>query len=237
MNNQSYTSYIRVSTQKQGKSGLGLEAQRKAIEDFLTGYGGILIAEYMEVESGKKDQRPELQKAIQHCRMTGAILVIAKLDRLSRDLHFIASLQKANVEFTICDMPAANKFTIHILAAVAEHEREMASQRTKAALAAAKARGQILGNPNNFTETAAARGRILGVIARQDKADAFAREVSLIVKEMNGQRGYRLRKIARELNDRRILTARGKVGNWTATAVRNVLGRIGKTARYSLDII
>jgi len=128
-----FIGYIRVSTDKQGKSGLGLEAQRKAIMDYLNGGSWELIAEYVEIESGKIDERVELQKALKHCNMTGATLVIAKLDRLSRDSHFIGSVMKSGIEFIACDMPAANKFTIHILAAVAEHEREMISTRTRAA--------------------------------------------------------------------------------------------------------
>ncbi len=219
-----FVGYIRVSTDKQGKSGLGIEAQRKAITDYLNGGKWELIAEFTEVESGKHDDRQELQKAMKHCQITGATLIIAKLDRLSRDSHFIGSVMKSGIEFIACDMPAANKFTIHILAAVAEHERELISQRTKAALQAAKARGKTLGNPNNLNQEAAAKGRALGAKARQIKADEFAGAISPIIQELVGQ-GMSLNRIAQELNDRKILTARGKSACWTATAVKNVQAR------------
>jgi len=217
-----FISYIRVSTDKQGKSGLGLEAQKKAIDDFLNGGKWKVISEFVEIETGKNNERVELKKALKRCKTTGATLIIAKLDRLSRDSAFIGAIMKSNVEFIACDMPTANKFTIHILAAVAEHEAEMISTRTKAALAAAKARGQILGNPRNLNKTAAAKGRIAGVKARQNKADEFAKDVLPIINEF---KGMSLHKIAAELNDRKILTARGKTGSWTASAVKNVLNR------------
>ena len=220
-----FVGYIRVSTDKQGKSGLGIEAQRKAITDYLNGGKWELLAEFIEVESGKHDNRQELQKAMKHCQMTGATLIIAKLDRLSRDSHFIGSVMKSGIEFVACDLPAANKFTIHILAAVAEHEREMISQRTKVALQAAKARGTVLGNPGNLNQSAAEKGRALGVKARQSKADEFANTISPVIQELVGQ-GMSLNQIARELNTSGILTATGKLGSWTPTAVKNLLGRV-----------
>ena len=143
-----FIGYLRVSTEKQGQSGLGLDAQRKAIEDYLNGGRWELLAEYVEIESGKRSDRPELAKALAHSKATGATLVIAKLDRLSRNVAFISNLMESGVEFVAADMPMANRLTVHVLAAVAEHEREMISQRTSAALAAAKARGAKLGNPN-----------------------------------------------------------------------------------------
>lgn len=219
-----FIGYVRVSTDKQGKSGLGIEAQRKAITDYLNGGNWELIAEYAEVESGKIDERIELQKALKHCQMTGATLVIAKLDRLSRDSHFIGSIMKSGIEFIACDMPAANKFTIHILAAVAEHEREMISMRTKAALQAAKAKGKVFGNPKNLNPEAAAKGRVIGVKSRQRKANEFAVKVSSIIHEF-AVKGLSLNQIARELNKSEILTARGKIGSWTPTAVKNVIAR------------
>ncbi|MBT0664209.1 recombinase family protein [Geobacter pelophilus] len=225
MANGKFVGYIRVSTAKQGASGLGLEAQRKAINDYLNGGSWELIAEYVEVESGKLNERQELQKAFKHCQVTGATLVIAKLDRLSRDSHFIGSVMKSGIEFVACDMPAANKFTIHILAAVAEHEREMISQRTKAALQAAKARGKTLGNPGNLNQHAAAMGRVLGVQARQGKANDFAGSLSPIIQDYTNQ-GMSLNQMARELNNRGILTARGKQGSWTPTAVKNAMARL-----------
>src|SRR6476620_4349785 len=135
-----WISYLRVSTDRQGASGLGLEAQRKAVADYLNGGNWTLAAEFVEIESGKRsNNRPQLAAALAACKKHKAKLVIAKLDRLSRNVHFISGLMDAGVEFVACDMPAANKLTIHILAAVAEHEREMISTRTKGALAAAKA--------------------------------------------------------------------------------------------------
>ena len=141
-----FIAYFRVSTDRQGKSGLGLEAQREAVMTYLNGGRWSLVDEFTEVESGKHSDRPELAKALAACKKRKAKLVIAKLDRLSRNLAFIAALMESGVEFVAVDMPHATKLTIHILAAVAEHEREMISERTKAALAAAKKRGQRLGN-------------------------------------------------------------------------------------------
>ncbi len=224
MANGKFISYIRVSTAKQGKSGLGLEAQKKAIADYLNGGDWELIAEYREIESGKNDERIELQKALNHCMMTGARLIIAKLDRLSRDSHFVGGVMKSGVEFIACDTPTADKFTIHIFAAVAEQEARMISERTKAALQAAKSRGTKLGNPRNLHEAAAQAGRKAGVKGRQIKADEFAKRVLPIVQAINS-RGLSLRRIAKELNGRNILTARGKAGNWTAAAVRNLIAR------------
>jgi DNA invertase Pin-like site-specific DNA recombinase len=220
-----FVSYIRVSTAKQGASGLGMEAQKEAISRYLNGGSWELLSEFVEVESGKKADRPELTKALQHCQMTGATLVIAKLDRLSRDLHFISSLQKAGIEFTACDMPSANKFTVHIFAALAEHEREMISQRTKAALAALKARGVKLGKPENLTKAAADKGAAMASEARTVKADEFAAQVAPLIAGYRDQ-GMSLNGIAAKLNADSILTARGKSGAWTPTAVKNLLARL-----------
>ncbi|MEI6828002.1 MAG: recombinase family protein [Desulfuromonadales bacterium] len=224
MANGKFVGYIRVSTTMQGRSGLGIEAQRKAIVDYLNGGNWELLDEFCEIESGKRNERVELQRAFNRCKMTGATLVIAKLDRLSRDSHFIGSIMKSGIEFVAVDMPAANKFTVHILAAVAEHEREMISQRTTSALQAAKARGKVLGSPKNLNSHAAAKGREIGVQARVLKADSFAVETAPTIKNYLEQ-GMSLNQIARELNKANILTARGKVGAWTPTAVRNVLKR------------
>ena len=143
-----FISYLRVSTEKQARSGLGLEAQRAAVSTYLNGGKHVLLDEYVEVESGKRDDRPKLHKALKHCKVTGATLIIAKLDRLSRNARFLLELQESRVPFICADMPEANEMTIQILAVMAQHERKMISQRTKAALAAAKARGVKLGNPN-----------------------------------------------------------------------------------------
>src|SRR3954468_203058 len=153
-----WVAYYRVSTAKQGASGLELDAQREAVADYLNGCNWTLAAEFVEVESGKRNDRPELAKALATCRRTRATLVIAKLGRLARTVAFVSNLMEAGVEFVAVDFPTANRLTIHILAAVAEHEREIISARTKAALAAAKARGTKLGNPN-LTDDARAKGR------------------------------------------------------------------------------
>ena len=141
-----FIAYYRVSTDKQGKSGLGLDAQRRAVADFLDGGKWELLGEFTEIESGKRADRPELEKAIAECKKRRAKLIIAKLDRVSRNVAFIATLMERRVDFLCCDNPTATKFTIHILAAVAEFERDAISKRTKDALAVAKAKGKVLGN-------------------------------------------------------------------------------------------
>ena len=140
-----FVAYFRVSTDKQGVSGLGLEAQREAVSRHVAIAQGVIVAEFQEIESGKRNDRPQIAAALAACRLRRATLVIAKLDRLARNVFFISSLMESGVDFVACDNPHATRLTIHILAAVAEHEREMISQRTKAALAAAKARGKKLG--------------------------------------------------------------------------------------------
>src|SRR3954466_1761959 len=166
-----WVAYYRVSTAKQGASGLGLEAQREAVAGYLNGGNWQLAAEFTEVESGRKNDRPELAKGLALCRRIGATLIIAKLDRLARNVAFVSNLMESGVEFVAVDFPTANQLTIHILAAVAEHEREMISARTKAALAAAKARGTKLGNPN-LTDAARAKGREVARTVNRAKAAA-----------------------------------------------------------------
>ena len=147
-----FVSYLRVSTAKQGRSGLGLEAQREAVRAFLAGRGWPPVAEFVEIESGERDDnRPALDKAMRECRLHGATLVIAKLDRLSRDAHFLLGLQKGAVPFVCADMPDANEMTVGIMSVIAQAERKMISKRTREALAAAKARGTKLGNQGNLS--------------------------------------------------------------------------------------
>ena len=221
-NTGKFVAYYRVSTGRQGKSGLGIEAQRKAVEDYLNGGNWQLVKEFKETESGKKADRPELAKAFQLCRLTGAKLVIAKLDRLSRDVHFLSGLEKAGIEFVAVDNPHATKLTIHILAAVAQHEREMTSERTKAALAAAKRRGVKLGGDRGVVPTN--KQRALAAAARQEKARARAADLAPVVQELQAVGSVTLRAIAEGLEARGIPAARG--GKWSATQVARLLETI-----------
>lgn len=220
-----FIGYIRVSTAKQGRSGLGLEAQQHAIQQFLNGGDWQLLQTFVEVESGKKNNRPQLKAALEACQRTGAKLIIAKLDRLSRNVAFIATLMEAGVKFIACDMPQATEFTVHILAAVAQHERMMISQRTKDALKAAKARGKRLGNPHGFDSDSAKVGRIEGAKARKAHSQTFASKVHPHVAGYREQ-GLSFREVAKRLNDEGVLTASGQVGKWTGAAVRKICIRV-----------
>ena len=212
-------SYLRVSTDRQGKGGLGLEAQRAAVAAHLNGGTWTLLDEMVEVESGKATaDRPQLARAMALCRLTGAILCVAKLDRLSRDAHFLIGLDKADVDFIAVDMPNANKLTVGTMALVAQQEREAISARTKAALAAAKARGTKLGgyrgvSPPDAVEASA--GRIA-------KANLFASRVGPLVRELQAS-DMTMKAIARELAVRGVKSVRG--GAWTSQAVKNLLTR------------
>ena len=215
-----YVSYIRVSTKRQGASGLGLEAQQAAIRDFLKARGGEVLpgAEFREVESGGHNDRPELAKAIERVRLTGAKLLVAKLDRLSRDAEFILRLQRLGVPFVCADMPEADETMIGFLAVMAQRERRLIAERTSAALKAAKARGRKVGNPNG----AAAFGSNAGkgsLEARQAKAKAFVDLVGNTVSALRAQ-GMSLRQVASELNAMGVQARRG--GQWSANAVKRV---------------
>ena len=214
---KAYVAYYRVSTDEQERSGLGLDAQRKAVIDFINGGAANLIAEFTEIESGKRNDRPQLAEALKLCRKEKAVLVIAKLDRLARNVAFISNLMESGVDFQAVDMPDANRLTVHILAAVAEHEREMISQRTKAALQAAKARGVKLGSPDP------GKGSAIGVAANKGKADRFAANVVPIIREIEASGVTSNLGIAKALNARGIPTARG--GQWYDSTVKNVLNR------------
>jgi DNA invertase Pin-like site-specific DNA recombinase len=218
-----FISYHRVSTDRQGQSGLGLEAQQKAVADYLNGGNWELVGEYTEVESGKRNDRPQLAAALEACKKHKAKLVIAKLDRLARNVHFISGLMESGVDFVAADMPEANKLTVHIMAAMAEHEREQISARTKAALAAAKARGKKLGwsMPSRKEEQAAAARK--AVRNSKANADRFAANTLPIIKEIEASGISTLKGIAGALNARGVKTARG--GKWYAATVKNVLAR------------
>ncbi|MDC0491245.1 recombinase family protein [Paracoccaceae bacterium] len=220
----SFVSYLRVSTQKQGQSGLGLEAQRKAVEDNLNGGDWNLIEEVVEVESGKKNKRPKLNEAIELCKASGATLVVAKIDRLTRDAAFLLNLKDAGIDFIAADMPEANRLTIGIMALVAEQEREAISKRTKEALAAAKVRGVQLGayRDGNFV------GR---VGTSKDAKNASEARTALyrsraaaklpMIKKVDPDNSLSLRGIAQKLNDLGVPTISGK-GNWSANSVRRL---------------
>jgi DNA invertase Pin-like site-specific DNA recombinase len=220
MANGKFVAYYRVSTAKQGASGLGLEAQQEAVRSFLNG-GRFALVEVTEIESGKRNDRPALAKALALCRVHGATLVIAKLDRLARNVNFISNLMEAGVEFTAVDFPQANRLTIHILAAVAEHEATMISSRTKAALAAAKARGTKLGNPTSQIGTKAREGALASVVVRKARAAKRSADLLPIMRDIQSSGADSLREVAAALNTRGIPAARG--GQWSAVQVRRVL--------------
>lgn len=213
-----FVAYLRVSTIRQGRSGLGLEAQREAVRQFVAGRGGKIIApEFVEVESGKRNGRPELAKALKRCRVTGATLVVAKLDRLSRNAAFLMTLRDSGVEFVAADLPEANTMTVGVMAVVAQHEREAISQRTKAALAAATARGTVLGGKRKGAANIRTHQR-KGVAAARQKAVEAAEERREALEALVGMS---LSAIASQLNADSVTTSRG--GKWTATAVKRTL--------------
>lgn len=215
MHSKKYIAYYRVSTNRQGQSGLGLEAQKTAVMQYLNGGDWEILEEFTEVESGKKNNRPKLQEALAACKRQQATLIIAKLDRLARNVHFISGLMEAGVEFVAVDNPTANKLMLHMLAAFAEHEREMISERTRKALAAAKVRGVQLGR----------NGKKL---ARKNQlaADEFARDISKKVYSLQ-RNGYRsLREICEQLNSEGVLTSTG--ARWHAVTVSRLLKRLSR---------
>jgi DNA invertase Pin-like site-specific DNA recombinase len=223
-----YVSYLRVSTQKQGASGLGLEAQRQAVEDYLNGGRWKLIEEFVEVESGKNSDRKELQNALRACRLHNATLLVAKLDRLARNAYFLLGLQQSGVDFVACDMPAANKLTVGILAMVAEEEARMISARTKAALRAAKARGVRLGNPRNLSHRARRKGAGSSSVVRTERAAQRAQDLAPTLAEIQAEGVTSLRQLAAGLNARGIPAPRR--GEWSAVQVGRVLARLNTTA-------
>jgi DNA invertase Pin-like site-specific DNA recombinase len=189
----------------------------------LNGGSWQLVAEVVEVESGKRNDRPKLVEALRLCRIHGATLIIAKLDRLARNVAFVSNLMESGVDFVAVDFPQANRLTVHILAAVAEHEAAMISARTKAALAAAKARGVKLGGDRGHIRSVAAKGAAASRAVRVEKANRKAADVAQIIADVQASGASSLRQIAVALNDRGIPAARG--GDWSAVQVKRVLER------------
>jgi DNA invertase Pin-like site-specific DNA recombinase len=232
-----YVALYRVSTKKQGDSGLGLEAQREAVNTYLNGGPWTLIGSFTEIESGRTRKRPQLMKALEMCRKEKATLIVAKLDRLYRNVHAMTALMESGINFVACDNPHANKLTIHLLAAIAEHESDLIGQRTSAALQTVSnkikkqgyhevkdSRGVVthrilaLGSPSPM------HGNKLGVATLKRQADDFAVKVMPIVRELTRHGYSTLREIARGLTDRGVSTPRGNL-NWHPSQVANLLKR------------
>ena len=205
-----YISYLRVSTHRQGSSGLGLEAQREAVKRHIITTGSELLSEFVEIESGRVNDRPVLTEAMAACKRTGATLVIAKLDRLGRNLAFVAKLMESSAEFLALDAPFANRLMLHILAAFAEHEREQIAQRTKAALTMAKARGVRLGT--NGAKLAA---------NHKASAKAFAENLAGPFERAKKAGAHTLQQIADSINLEGVKTREG--ARWTPTSVSRIL--------------
>lgn len=219
------TAYCRVSTAKQGASGLGLEAQKSAIQAYARQSGAEIIADFVEVESGRRNDREELQKALKHAKLTGSKLVISTLSRLARNAAFLLSLQESGVDFVCCDMPNANSTTIGFMAIMAQAEAEQTSVRVTAALAAAKARGIRLGNPNGAAALRRANKGNTDALSRiKGNADAFAIDLADILADVRANGHTTLQAQAAELNRRGIKTARQRT--WHASSVANIHSRL-----------
>ena len=226
MSKDRFIAYFRVSTARQGRSGLGLDAQHDSVETYLKTVSGNLIETFVEVESGSKDGRPNLEAALAMCRVHNATLIIAKLDRLARNVEFIARLMNSRVEFIATDMPEANKLTVHIMAAMAEHEREMISTRTKAALAQAKARGVKLGGDRGNIHLHSKSGASKSAAVRAATANDRALGLLPLVRDAVGSGASSLSLVAKTLNHRSVKTARG--GKWSRAQVKALIDRINK---------
>lgn len=213
-----FVGYYRVSTQAQGRSGLGLDAQRAAVAQHVAVHRGQLVAEFEEVESGARRDRPRLQAALQFCKARKATLVIAKIDRLARNVAFVSRLYESGVDFVAADMPQACKLTIHVMAAMAEHERDLISKRTRESLAAAKKRGVELGNPEIATLSAK------GVAANKAAADEYARRLEPMIRALMASGITSYARLAAALDATGLRTQRGKA--WTPAGVRNVVIRL-----------
>jgi DNA invertase Pin-like site-specific DNA recombinase len=218
-----FVPYYRVSTQKQGRSGLGLEAQQASVREYLHRVGGAELAAFIEVESGRKNDRPKLQAAILRCKQSNATLLVAKLDRLSRNAAFLMNLRDSGVQFEAIDIQGANSMTVGVLALVAQHEAEAISARTKAALAARRARGLPMGNPRDMSAYAKRAAKLAGA-THAAKAQARAKLIAPAIDQAQVEGHTSLHQIAAYLNEQTITTPRGK--QWTATAVKNALAMI-----------
>ena len=216
-----FVGYYRVSTAQQGQSGLGLEAQQDAVKRFVD--NDLLAASFVEIESGRNAERPQLARALAECRRRRATLVIAKLDRLSRNVLFIAKLLESDVELVCCDMPSANRLVLHMMSAIAQNEAEMISARTRCALAAAKARGVKLGGSKNHTLTAKdlAKGRAVSAAVRTAKARERAAELMPVIDELKASGATTLQQIADGLTERGISPPRG--GQWQLCSVSRII--------------
>ncbi|WP_096703748.1 recombinase family protein [Magnetospirillum sp. 15-1] len=224
-----FVSYLRVSTDRQGKSGLGLDAQREAVANYLNGGQWELVAEVVEVESGRRHDRPQLEAALSACRLHRATLVVAKLDRLARNAKFLLQLIDSGADVVFCDLPhvpsgPTGRFLLTQMAAVAELEAGLISQRTKAALSAAKARGVKLGSPGNLTAEGRARGAVVGRLIAVKAANGRAADLSRTVGQLQAQGITSANGIAAKLNEWGVPTARG--GRWQAVQVQRVLARL-----------
>jgi DNA invertase Pin-like site-specific DNA recombinase len=224
----SFVSYLRVSTDRQGKSGLGVEAQRETVKVFLNGGSWKLVDEFVEVEGGRVSDRPELAKALARCRVMGATLIVANVFRLTRNPDFMRTITEAGIEVRFCDLPKiegpAGRFMLRQMLAVAELEAGLISERTKKALAAAKARGTKLGGDRGNFHLVADAGRAKGRAVRQGQAASRSVDLQPIITELRAAGAASLRDIAKGLNDRGIPTARG--GAWSAVQVQRVMGRV-----------
>lgn len=216
---RNYVTYYRVSTQRQGRSGLGIDAQKAAVRSYLDSHGGTVLATFTEVESGKHADRPQLAAALRRCRQTRSTLLVAKLDRLSRNAAFLLALRDAGARFVAADMPDMNEAVVGIMAVIAQAERQAISDRTRAALAAAKRRGVRLGHPSTLVSSKATAR--VATKAAQVAAKARAEELRDVVEDARTQGATSLRQLAAHLNGLSITTARG--GQWAAASVARLL--------------
>ncbi|AMB46896.1 recombinase family protein [Methylobacterium sp. AMS5] len=223
-----FVAYFRVSTSRQGVSGLGLDAQRETVRAFLNGGAWTLAAEFVEVESGRTDARPELAKALARCRVMGAILIVANVSRLTRSVAFLSRLLESGVEVRFCDMPqiegATGRFLLTQMVSVAELEAGMIGERTRKALAAAKARGRVLGGRRENSAAIHQTGAPASRAVRTAKADKRAADLAPIIADVKEAGATSLREIAAALNERGIPTVRG--GAWSAVQVQRAMSRL-----------